>query len=105
MCYSLLQKTSPSPLIFEKASEKEKKENDFRRIRCPHCRWQPIKSSRWWCADCDHPEYFYDACGSLFNTFETGGVCPVCRHRWRWTSCLQCHGWALHEDWYAKDRE
>ncbi|MDQ3133089.1 MAG: hypothetical protein M3Q99_20355 [Acidobacteriota bacterium] len=74
-----------------------------RRIRCPFCKWQPTKSSRWFCADCDAPEYFYGGCLTSWNTFSTGGVCPGCAHQWRWTSCLRCEEWARHEDWYEKD--
>lgn len=73
------------------------------RVRCPLCGWRPDASSLWLCDDCDHPEYFYDGCGCEWNTFDTGGLCPGCGHRWRWTSCLYCEGWSLHEDWYATD--
>jgi hypothetical protein len=75
------------------------------RIRCPHCRWRPQKSSRWFCGDCDYPEYFYGGCGTGWNTFETGGVCPGCAHKWIWTSCLHCAKWSLHEDWYGRDAD
>lgn len=105
MLYILLQKTSLPGEIFKKASEKELQATDFSRIRCPHCKWQPKKSSRWFCADCDFPEFFYNACYTEWNTFETRGVCPVCRHLWRFTSCLQCEGWSLHEDWYAEAKD
>jgi hypothetical protein len=86
-----------------KTLEKDKEKTDFRRIRCPLCRWCPRKSSRWFCADCDAPEFFYGGCGTLWNTFETGGKCPTCQYQWRWTSCLNCRGWSLHEDWYKND--
>lgn len=102
MNYILLQKTSSTEEIFEKASEKKSAEIDFSRIRCPLCRWQPNKSSRWLCADCDFPEYFYNGCWNEFNTFNSRGQCPGCLHRWRWTSCLRCACWSLHEDWYEK---
>ena len=71
------------------------------RVRCPLCGWRPAPTSLWVCADCGHPEYFYGGCGHVWNTFETRGICPGCGHRWRWTSCLYCAGWSLHEDWYA----
>jgi hypothetical protein len=71
------------------------------RIRCPLCGWRPRASSRWYCDDCSHPEYFYGGCGHVWNTFDTRGRCPGCGHLWRWTSCLDCGGWSLHEDWYA----
>lgn len=70
-------------------------------IRCPHCEWRPHASSRWCCSQCPIPEGFLDGCGMLWNTFETSGVCPGCRHQWRWTSCLVCGGWSLHDDWYV----
>ena len=93
------QKTSETDEILEKLADEADK-TDFSRIRCPMCRWQPDSSSRWFCADCDFPEYFYGGCGACWNTFETAGKCPGCDHRWRWTSCLRCGGWAKHADWY-----
>ncbi len=86
--------------IAEKLPQTAKSETDFSRIRCPLCSWQPQKSSRWWCADAGFPEYFYEACGTSWNTFETGGRCPGCAHLWRWTSCLRCGENSLHKDWY-----
>ncbi|NOT49305.1 MAG: hypothetical protein HOP17_16380 [Acidobacteria bacterium] len=74
-----------------------------RNIRCPICRWQPQHLDRWTCWDCDYPEYFYEGCGTEWNTFETGGKCPTCFHQWAWTSCLSCWGWSKHEDWYERD--
>ncbi|MCI0487187.1 MAG: E3 ubiquitin-protein ligase pellino family protein [Blastocatellia bacterium] len=78
-------------------------EPDFTRIRCPLCRWQPNESSRWFCLDCGHPEYFFNGCGATWNTFTTRGLCPGCGHQWQWTVCLSCGGWSLHEDWYEKE--
>jgi hypothetical protein len=75
------------------------------RIRCPMCRWQPDAGSYWVCGDCAHPEYFFGGCGMEWNTFDTRGLCPGCGHQWRWTACLSCRVWSLHEDWYAKDGE
>jgi rubrerythrin len=60
-----------------------------RRIRCPHCAWQPERHSLWRCQ-----------CGHMWNTFDTRGVCPACQYVWRNTQCLRCQAWALHEDWY-----
>ena len=60
-------------------------------IRCPICRWTPKAEDRWSC-QCNHS----------WNTFDTGGVCPNCLHRWAYTQCLACHGWSLHSDWYPK---
>jgi|GEM_PF-1275423 len=76
---------------------------DSGRIRCPRCRWQPSKSSRWACVDYGDPEFYFNGCGTNWNTFETRGQCPGCRHRWQWTSCLQCQRMSRHEDWYANN--
>ncbi|MGE3915020.1 MAG: hypothetical protein AB7F78_04910 [Hyphomicrobiaceae bacterium] len=73
------------------------------RIRCPHCRWQPGRGSTWTCLPIGHPEYFRDACGHSWNTFDTRGVCPGCKHQWLHTSCLSCGRWALHEAWYERE--
>jgi hypothetical protein len=70
------------------------------RIRCPLCAWQPSASSRWACGNSKSPENFDAGCGHVWNTFDTGGVCPGCGHRWQWTACLACGGWSRHEDWY-----
>ena len=78
----------------------EDQDSDFSRIRCPLCQWQPQASSRWYCANSEHPEYFFNGCGTIWNTFTTGGLCPGCGHQWRWTACLNCSGWSPHEDWY-----
>ena len=102
--YLFFQKTSPQE-IADKLDESEKDESDFSRIRCPLCKWQPTKASRWCCDDCDFPEFYYGGCGTFWNTFETGGACPGCGHLWRWTSCLRCDGWSLHADWYADETE
>lgn len=99
--YRLLQKSSPGEIAEKIAAALEKEKTDFERIRCPLCQWQPTAASRWYCSDCDFPEFFHGGCGAFWNTFETRGVCPGCRHQWRWTSCLRCAGWSPHEDWYA----
>jgi hypothetical protein len=78
---------------------------DYGRIRCPLCRWRPRASSRWYCIDCGHPEYFDAGCGTAWNTFDTRGRCPGCGHRWRYTACLSCDGWSLHEDWYERGED
>jgi hypothetical protein len=63
------------------------------RIKCPLCAWQPRAEDRWMCTDCRH----------LWNTFDTGGVCPGCLRQWTVTMCLACHKWSAHSDWYPKD--
>ena len=40
------------------------KPEEFSRIRCPHRKWRPNTSSRWYCGDCDYPEYFFNGCGT-----------------------------------------
>jgi len=75
------------------------------RIRCPACGWQPGASSRWACVDTGAPEHFAPGCGTAWNTFDTRGCCPGCSYQWQWTVCLQCHGWARHEDWYVPDAD
>ena len=75
-------------------------DESFGRIRCPSCRWQPAPSSVWSCQGGDGPEPFFEGCGTVWNTFSTRGRCPGCDHQWRWTVCLRCAGWSLHEDWY-----
>jgi hypothetical protein len=77
-------------------------DEEFSGIRCPLCRWQPTASSTWCCERTASPEPFFIGCGTVWNTFTTQGVCPGCRHRWLWTSCLRCGGWSLHEDWYER---
>lgn len=59
------------------------------RIRCPLCDWSPTSKDLWMCA-----------CGHVWNTFDTGGVCPECLHQWASTQCLKCKGWSAHSNWY-----
>lgn len=61
-------------------------------IRCPLCAWTPGAEDRWMCR-----------CTHLWNTFDTGGVCPRCLYQWEYTQCRDCQGWSLHSDWYPKD--
>jgi|SRR5579884_3511705 hypothetical protein len=56
-------------------------------IRCPKCRWAPRAHDRWMCN-----------CGHVWNTFNTGGVCPGCLYQWTETACLACGQWSLHSD-------
>jgi hypothetical protein len=73
------------------------------RIRCPECEWQPNASSMWYCADCAYPERYFGGCATAWNTFDTRGRCPGCGHTWRWTVCLSCGIWSLHEHWYPDE--
>jgi hypothetical protein len=88
-----------------KIGRREEETIDFSRIRCPLCKWRPGKSNRWYCADCYYPEYFYDGCGTSWNTFSTRGLCPGCGHQWRWTTCFRCQRWSRHDDWYGNEIE
>ena len=60
-------------------------------IYCPHCEWRPKSDDRWECMP---------SCGTVWNTFWTGGVCPGCSYRWLKTQCLACGEVSLHKDWY-----
>jgi hypothetical protein len=60
-------------------------------IYCPHCTWRPGPLDKWACVP---------ACGTDFNTFWTGGVCPGCGHHWQMTQCLSCQKYSPHKAWY-----
>lgn len=62
------------------------------RIRCPRCGWSPAKHDHWSCG-----------CGHLWNTFDTGGVCPACLKQWTETQCPRCGEWSAHSDWYPRE--
>jgi hypothetical protein len=61
------------------------------RIRCPKCNWTPRAEDRWQCH-----------CRHVWNTFDTGGVCPGCLYQWKITMCLNCQQWSPHSDWYTQ---
>jgi len=61
------------------------------RIRCPLCGWQPQAEDRWSCK-----------CGHVWNTFDTGGVCPACLYQWTVTQCIACGRISPHSDWYER---
>ena len=71
-------------------------------ILCPRCGWRPAAASRWHCACLGTPEPFFEACGAVWNTFDTRGRCPGCQHQWQWTTCLSCGVASLHEHWYRR---
>lgn len=64
------------------------------RIRCPRCGWTPRKNDRWMCM-----------CKHVWNTFDTGGVCPACLYQWMITMCLACHRWSAHSAWYTHEEK
>jgi len=103
--YSLFQRGQVPEEIVDEILGVNDEESEFSRIRCPLCRWQPNATSMWECGDCGFPEYFYDACGMVWNTFTTRGLCPGCGHQWLWTSCLRCDEWSLHKEWYATENK
>ncbi|MHA1230528.1 MAG: hypothetical protein ACTSRP_12690 [Candidatus Helarchaeota archaeon] len=61
--------------------------------RCPSCGWTPNKSAKWQC----------NKCNTIFNTFETGGICPQCGEFFKKTQCLFCGACYPFEDWYEED--
>ncbi len=101
----LFQKSLNTEGVADERTELEKDNPDFSRIRCPLCKWRPDARSRWICRDSPHPENFTGGCGTVWNTFDTRGLCPGCGHQWRWTSCLRCHRKSPHEDWYATEAD
>lgn len=101
MDYALLRRDPGfRPVIIDKPSFFERE--DEPRIRCPLCLWEPHRSSRWSCAACPQPEGLVRGCGTHWHTFDTHGRCPGCHHQWRWTCCLACAGWSLHDEWYVE---
>lgn len=101
--WSLLQETPPWLCAAKKPLTRRFESDDFSRIRCPLCKWQPKASHRWFCAPCEYPEFFADGCGACWNTFSSRGRCPGCGHQWRWTACPNCARWSLHTDWYDNE--
>lgn len=47
---------------------------------CPACKASPPLGAYWKCANC----------GAPFDTFVTGGVCPICSTQFPTTQCLDC---------------
>src|SRR6188474_465085 len=99
----LLKRDTPGRVDWRPAF-KLRHDRDRGRIRCPLCDWRPRRSSSWCCSRVDRPEGFLGGCGTVWNTFSTRGRCPGCQYRWRWTKCLRCDGWSLHEDWYLEPK-
>lgn len=90
----LLLKGDPSQLRPPEVDVTAGRRGCHGRIRCPRCAWEPGPGDRWMCV-----------CLHAWNTFETGGVCPACDHRWTKTQCLRCAEWSRHEDWYEEPQE
>ena len=64
------------------------------KIYCPRCEWAPSPLDRWVCEP---------GCRTVWNTFETRGVCPGCSKHWRMTQCIACLMRSLHDHWYHDD--
>ena len=63
-------------------------------IECPKCSWKPDGFPHWSCT-----------CGTVWNTFATGGRCPGCNRQWEYTQCVDAHFGGCsqlspHLDWY-----
>lgn len=63
-------------------------------IHCPRCGWRPRLDSVWQCSR------RLGGCGTRWNTFLTGGLCPTCACAWEITACPGCRQFSLHKDWY-----
>ena len=63
--------TVADPEIETDVTDEKQVDDSGPRIRCPICGWVPKKTDLWWCT-----------CRHVWNTFDTGGVCPACLHRW-----------------------
>ncbi len=61
---------------------------------CPGCRTAPPIGDFWKCTQC----------GQLFDTFQTGAVCPHCGTRYDTTMCLHCLERRPMGEWNASDR-
>jgi predicted amidophosphoribosyltransferase len=81
----------PSTVLDPHIGEEKDSGTSGPRIRCPRCQWSPRKDDTWACT-----------CGHMWNTFDTGGVCPACLHQWTEAQCLSCHQWSPHSEWYAE---
>lgn len=80
-------------LVIRPKHSTDETRDDFSRIRCPECRWQPSKADTWCCDP---------GCGHVWNTFETRGRCPNCGKQWQYTACHKCEKWSPHEAWYEE---
>jgi hypothetical protein len=87
-----LLKGDPSRVLLPDTDRENGVGGGGRRIRCPRCGWEPGRDDRWTCT-----------CLHVWNTFDTGGVCPGCGHTWDETQCLRCQAWSPHIDWYVDE--
>jgi hypothetical protein len=84
--------TKSSVVVDDEVDQEKGREPSGPRIRCPLCGWTPRKNDHWMCV-----------CKHVWNTFDTGGVCPACLYQWAITMCLACGRWSAHSEWYVKD--
>ena len=66
--------------------EKLPRRNGF---RCPNCHTKPLLGERWRC----------DLCGQMFDTFQTGAVCPHCSKHFPQTMCGDCGKFFPMNEW------
>ena len=92
MATLLLLKDDSSRRRDPTTKERDKPVPGTPRIRCPKCAWEPGRQDVWMCA-----------CLHVWNTFDTGGVCPSCGRAWTETQCFRCHAWSPHLHWYVVD--
>ncbi|MCC6873844.1 MAG: hypothetical protein IT378_05975 [Sandaracinaceae bacterium] len=83
-------KHAPEKREIESPDKKRRK-----RIRCPHCAWEPDGKPHWVC----------ERCFAQFDTFVTRARCPSCPNSWRDTWCPRCDRPSPHEAWYADEPE
>jgi predicted RNA-binding Zn-ribbon protein involved in translation (DUF1610 family) len=57
--------------------------------RCPECGWVPFALNAWKCKEC----------GFVWDTFQTGGICPRCGHGHDDTACLRCRRISSNARW------
>lgn len=60
---------------------------------CPGCRTAPPIGNFWKCTQCSQ----------MFDTFQTGAVCPHCGTRFDTTRCLHCLERSPLSEWVAKE--
>jgi peptidase M50-like protein len=61
---------------------------------CPSCKASPPRGSFWGCGTCN----------AVFDTFESGGVCPNCSMHFPQTACPNCGTFSPYSEWTSEDR-
>jgi Zn-dependent protease len=62
----------------------------YRELACPKCSAAPLKGEFWGCAEC----------GTRFDTFLEGGICPGCGREFHKVQCLECGQAFPHNEWF-----